>query len=115
MRSTIHGGSRVILPTFNQPSSFDASVLLEIPQRPTDTSLAVPPSLHEVHCVIKSLTNGKAPEVLKCGGMPLVHRSEHLFSLIWREEAVPQEFKDASIVHDASSDDSDVILDGRLF
>ena len=31
--------------------------------------------------------------------MPLVHRLEHLFSLIWREEAVPQEFKDASIVH----------------
>jgi len=76
----------------------------------------------EVHYVIKSLTNGKAPgadcippEVLKCGGMPLVHRSEHLFPLIWREEAAPQEFKDASIVHDASSDDSDVILDGRLF
>jgi len=90
----------------NQPSSFDASVLLEIPQWPTDTSLAVPPSLHEVHCAIKSLTNGKAPgadcippEVLNCGGMPLVHRLEHLFSLIWREEAVPQEFKDASIVH----------------
>ena len=45
----------------NQPSSFDASVLLGIPQRPTDTSLAVPPSLHEVHCAIKSLTNGKTP------------------------------------------------------
>jgi len=90
----------------NQPSSFDASVLLEISQRPTDASLAVLPSLHEVHCAIKSLTNGKAPgancippEVLKCGRMPLVHRLEHLFSVIWHEEAVPQEFKDASIVH----------------
>ena len=29
--------------------------------------------------------------------MPMIHRLEHLFALIWREEAVPHEFKDASI------------------
>ena len=31
--------------------------------------------------------------------MRLSRRLVHLFSLIWREEAVPQDFKDASIIH----------------
>jgi len=90
----------------NQPTTFDTSVLSEIPQWPTNTNLALPPSLHEVHRAIKSLSNGKAPgadcippEVYKYGGLPLAHRLERLFTLIWQEEAVPQECKDASAVH----------------
>ena len=31
--------------------------------------------------------------------MQLTHRLVDLFSLIWREEGVPQDFKDASIIH----------------
>ena len=38
-------------------------------------------------------------EVYKLGGMQLRHRLVDLFSLIWREEGVPQDFKDASIIH----------------
>ena len=44
---------------FIQPTTFDASVLSEIPQWPTNTNLAlaIPPTLHEVHRAIKSLSN----------------------------------------------------------
>ena len=47
--------------TLNQPSTFDFSVLSEIPQWPVLENLADPPSLCEVHHAIRLLTNGKAP------------------------------------------------------
>jgi len=63
-------------------------------------------SLSEVHRAIRLLSNGKAPgadclpaELFKQGGMRLTHLLVHLFSLVWREEEVPQDFKDASIIH----------------
>ena len=65
----------------NQPSSFDLTVLNEIPQWPASENLAEPPSLSEVQRAIKLLSNGKAPgadsipaEVYKLGGMQLTPR-----------------------------------------
>jgi len=89
----------------NQPSTFDHTVLQEIPQWPISENLADPPSLSEVHRAIRLLSNGKAPgadcfpaELFKHGGMRLIHRLVYLFSLIWREEEVPQDITDASIM-----------------
>ena len=55
---------------------------------------------------IKILSSGKAPgtdaipaEIYKAGGTPVAKKVTELFRIMWRKEAIPQEFKDASIVH----------------
>jgi len=62
--------------------------------------------ISKVQRAIKQLSNGKAPgadsipaEVYKLRGIQLILRLVDLFSLIWHEEEVPQDFKDASIIH----------------
>jgi len=69
-------------------------------------SLAEPPSLSEVQQAIKQLSNGNAPgadsipaDVYKLGEIQLTLQLVDLFSLIWHEEGVPQDFKDGSIIH----------------
>ena len=56
--------------------------------------------------MIHLLTSGKAPgansipaEVYKEGGTALTEKLHQLFQLIWQHETVPQDFKDASIIH----------------
>ena len=55
---------------------------------------------------IKLLSSGKAPgsdeipaEIYKSGGTPVAKKMTELFHIMWRKEAIPQEFKDASIIH----------------
>ena len=55
---------------------------------------------------IKLLSSGKAPgsvaipaEIYKAGGTPVAKKMTELFYFMWRKEAIPQEFKDASIIH----------------
>ena len=55
---------------------------------------------------IKLLTSGKAPgsnaipaEIYKAGGTPVAKKMTELFHIMWKKEAIPQEFKDASIIH----------------
>ena len=52
------------------------------------------------------LASGKAPgidglpaEVFKAGGLNLITKLTHLFQNIWNKRSVPQEFRDALIVH----------------
>ena len=52
------------------------------------------------------MRNGKAPgsdgipaEIYKHGGDALLHRLHALFKIVWQDEEVQQEFKDAAIVH----------------
>ena len=33
------------------------------------------------------------------GGLPMAEKFTELFHYMWRKEAIPQEFKDASIIH----------------
>ena len=35
----------------------------------------------------------------KAGGPPFTEKLTELFHIMWRKEAIPQEFKDASIIH----------------
>ena len=55
---------------------------------------------------IKLLSSGKAPgsdaipaEIYKAGGPPVAEKLTELFHIMWRKEAIPQEFKDATIIH----------------
>ena len=90
----------------NRDSAVDTNVIDNLPVRPTLESLADIPSLAEVKFSAKQLSNGKAPgddgipaEVFKCGGDVLLEKLTELFVLIWQEGTVPQQFKDASIIH----------------
>ena len=55
---------------------------------------------------IKLLSSRKAPgsdaipaEIYKAGGPPVAEKLTELFHIMWRKGAIPQEFKDATIIH----------------
>ena len=64
------------------------------------------PTVAEPVKAIKILSSGKAlgsdaipAEIYKAGGTPVAKKMTELFHTMWRKEAIPQEFKDASIIH----------------
>ena len=64
------------------------------------------PTISETVKAIKLLSSGKAPgsdaihsEIYKTGGPPVAEKLTELFHIMWRKEAMPQEFKDATIIH----------------
>nr|VZI38510.1 unnamed protein product [Spirometra erinaceieuropaei] len=68
--------------------------------------LDLPPSLQETIRAVQQLSNGKAPgsdaipaEVYKHGGPQLMDHLTALFQEMWRQGEVPQDFKDATVVH----------------
>ena len=90
----------------NQHSDFDDSVLDELPQWPTANHLDEAPTDEEVRRAVNQMSTGKAPgidgipaEILKHGGEELLQQLTNLFTQIWNENSVPQDFKDALIVH----------------
>ena len=75
-------------------------------QVPVNIKLDAPPSIEEVKKATSQLSSGKAPgadsipaEVYKEGGSMLMQKLTDLFNSIWIKELVPQELKDATIVH----------------
>ena len=90
----------------NRPSAINNAAIAQLPQVPIDETLDAQPTIGETRIAIRLLTSGKAPgsdaipaEVYKEGGAALVAKLHQLFLLIWQSETVPQDFKDASIVH----------------
>lgn len=90
----------------NRPSTINDEAINRLPQVPIDESLDVVPTLEEIQKAIRLLSTGKAPgadsipaEIYKEGGMALVEKLHHLLELIWDQGKVPQDFKDASIIH----------------
>nr|VZH90198.1 unnamed protein product [Spirometra erinaceieuropaei] len=72
----------------------------------TNVDLDLPPSLQETIRAVQQLSSGKAPgsdaipaEVYKHGGPQLMDHLTALFQEMWRQDEVPQDFKDATIVH----------------
>nr|VZI46624.1 unnamed protein product [Spirometra erinaceieuropaei] len=90
----------------NRPSVISDAAIERLPQVETNGDLDLPPSLQETIRAVQQLSSGKAPgsdaipaEVYKHGGPQLM---DHLIALIqemWRQGEVPQDFKDATIVH----------------
>ena len=92
--------------TSNRPSQIDQRAIQEMPQRPVLASLDDPPALEETQKAIKQLQAGKAPgpdgippEIFKEGGEAIATKLTKLMQQFWEEGSVPQDFKDANIVH----------------
>ena len=90
----------------NRQSAIDPSVIDDIPQRTIRHDLDSPPSRCEVVRAISQLQTGKAagpdgipPEVLKAGGDCLSNKLTEFFGLCWNDGCLPQDMKDARIVH----------------
>ena len=90
----------------NRPSAINNDAIDRLPQVPIDETLDAPPTMAETQKAIRLLSSGKAPgtdsipaEVYKEGGGTLLEKLHQLFQLIWQQETVPQDFRDASIVH----------------
>ena len=63
------------------------------------------PTVSETVKTIKLLSYGKAPgsdaipaEIYKAGSPPVAEKVRDLFHIMWIKEAIPQEFKDATII-----------------
>jgi len=90
----------------NRPSQIDHQAIEKIPQRECLEALALPPDMQETKQAINQLQMGKAPgpdgippEVFKAGGEALLVKLNDLFERFWDEGQVPQDFKDANIIH----------------
>nr|VZI44324.1 unnamed protein product [Spirometra erinaceieuropaei] len=90
----------------NRPSVISDAVIARLPQVETNVDLDLPPSLQEIIRAVQQLSSGKAPrsdaisdEVYKQEGPQLMDHLTALFQVMWREAEVPQDFKDATIVH----------------
>ena len=90
----------------NRQSTISEDAIAEVPQRPVTKELDKPLSLDETIKAIKQMFSGKAPgedgippEVYKYGGDELARELTRLFKELWAEREVPQDFKDALIVH----------------
>nr|VZI01406.1 unnamed protein product [Spirometra erinaceieuropaei] len=90
----------------NRPSVISDAAIARLPQVETNADLDLPPSLQETITAVQQLSSGKAPgsdaipaEVYKHGGPQLMDHLTALFQEMWRQGEVPQDFKDATIVH----------------
>nr|VZI36232.1 unnamed protein product [Spirometra erinaceieuropaei] len=90
----------------NRPSVISDAAIARLPQVETNADLDPPPSLQETIRAVQQLSSGKAPgsdaipaEVYKHGGPLLMDHLTALFQEMWRQSEVPQDFKDATIVH----------------
>jgi len=91
--------------TVYQTSTFDSSVLNLIPNWAVNMDLIQPPNVDEVRRAVNQMASSKAPgvdglpaDVFKAGSQNLTMLT-HLFQNIWNKRSVPQEFRDALIVH----------------
>nr|VZI35212.1 unnamed protein product [Spirometra erinaceieuropaei] len=90
----------------NRPSAISDAAIERLPQVETNAHLDLPPSLQETIRAVQQLSSGKArgsdaipAEVYKHGGSQLMDHLTALFQEMWRPCEVPQDFKDATIVH----------------
>nr|VZI12368.1 unnamed protein product [Spirometra erinaceieuropaei] len=90
----------------NRPSVISDAAIERLPQVETNVDLDLPPSLQETIRAMQQLSSGKAPgsdaipaEVYKHGAPQLMDHLTALFQARCRQGEVPQDFKDATIVH----------------
>ena len=90
----------------NRPSPVNDNAINRLPQIECNVLLDEFPTVTETRKAIQHLSSGKAPgtdaipaEVYKIGGLPMAEKLTELFQCMWRKEAIPQDFKDASIIH----------------
>ena len=90
----------------NRLSSINDEAINRLPQVECNPLLDELPTVSETVKAIKLMSSGKVPrsdaipaEIYKAGGPPVAEKLTELFHIMWRKEAISQEFKDATIVH----------------
>ena len=90
----------------NRPSSINDEAINRLPQVECNPLLDELPTVSETMKAIKHLSSDKAlgsdaipAEIYKTGGPPVAEKLTELFHIMWRKEAIRQEFKDATIIH----------------
>ena len=90
----------------NRPSAINEEAIARMQQIDINYFLDIPPVVAEVKKTINQLPTGKAPgsdaipaEVYKTGGPSMTEKLTELFQSFWTQVAIPQELKDAPIVH----------------
>ena len=90
----------------NRPSSINDDAIIRLPQVECNLLLDEFPTVSETVKAMKLLSSGNAPgsdaipaEIYKAGGTPIAKKMTEFFHIMWRKEAISQEFKDASIIH----------------
>nr|VZI26891.1 unnamed protein product [Spirometra erinaceieuropaei] len=90
----------------NRTSVISDAAIERLPQVETNVDLDLPPSLQETIRAVQQLSSGKSPgsdaipaEVYKHGGPQLMDHLTSLFQGMWHQGEVPQDFKDATILH----------------
>ena len=94
----------------NRPSSINEDAIDRLPKIESNGMLDEFSTIMETRKAVQQPSSGKAPgadaipaEVYKAGGggggLPMTDKLTELFYCMWRKEAIPQEFKDASIIH----------------
>ena len=85
-----------------RPSSVNDNAINRLPQIECSVLLDEFPTVTETRKAIQHLSSGTdaiSAEVYKAGGLPMAEKLTELFQCMWRKEAIPQDFKDASIIH----------------
>ena len=92
----------------NRPSTtcINDNAINRLPQVKCNVLLDEFPVVTETTKAIQHLPSKKAPgsdaipaDIYKAGGQPMAEKLTELFHCMWRKEAIPQEFKDASTIH----------------
>ena len=90
----------------NHPPSINDETIQHLLQVPVNHELNAPPTLGETQKAIGQLSNGKASgadailaKVYKYGGPALHLKLVDIFQSIWQQGTLPQDFKDALIIH----------------
>jgi len=92
--------------TFVVSSNRENLIQLYIPDWDTNHDLMEPTNATEVLCTVNQMASGKASgpdglpsELFKAGGPEIINKLVTLYGNIWSKQSVPQDFKDALIVH----------------
>ena len=90
----------------NRPAAINDEAIARLPQVPINKDLDTLPTEDEVRKATEQLSCGKAPgpdaipaEVYKAGGPNMYKKLTELFQVMWNEGKLPQQLKDANIVH----------------
>ena len=94
-----------IVSLLDRPSSVNNKAINILPQIECNSLIDEFPTVTETRKAIQHLFSSKAPgadaipaEVYKAGGPPIAVKRTELFQCLWRKEAIPKDFKDASII-----------------
>ena len=90
----------------NRPSTIKDEAIDRLPQITVNQEMDELPTREEIERAIRLFSTGKAPGsdsipagIYEEGGRTLTGKLHQLFHLIGQEEVLPQDFKDASIIH----------------